>query len=65
MRLSRTELTTVLTRMTTVRLPDTLNYATVELASCLVTPSARAYGSEGSAFESLRAGGLTPYKSAV
>jgi hypothetical protein len=33
--------------MTTVRLPDTLNYATVELASCLVTPSARAYGSKG------------------
>ena len=59
-------LTTVLTiTMTTFGLPDTLNYATVELASCLVTPSARAYGSEGSAFESLRAGGLTPYKSAV
>jgi hypothetical protein len=32
--------------MTTVRLPDTLNYATVDLASRLVTPSARAYGSE-------------------
>ena len=26
--------------MTTVGLPDTLTYATVELASCLVTPSA-------------------------
>jgi hypothetical protein len=32
--------------MTTAGLPDTLNYATVELASCLVTPSARAYGSQ-------------------
>jgi hypothetical protein len=46
--LFRTELTTVLTTtMTTVRLPDTLNHATVELASRLVTRSARAYGSEG------------------
>jgi hypothetical protein len=43
------------TMMTTVRLPGTLNYATVELASCLATPSARAYGSEGWGFESLRA----------
>jgi hypothetical protein len=52
----RTELTTVLTTtMTTVGLPDTLNDATVELVSCLVTPSARAYGSEGWGFESLRA----------
>jgi hypothetical protein len=34
------------TTMTTVGLPDTLNYATVELASCLVTQSAGAYGSE-------------------
>jgi len=43
----RTELTTVLTTtMTTVGLPDTLNDAKVELASCLVTRSARAYGSE-------------------
>jgi hypothetical protein len=33
--------------MTTVGHPDTLNYATVELASCLVTSPARAYGSEG------------------
>jgi len=33
--------------MTTVGLPDTSTYATVELASCLVTPSARTYGSEG------------------
>ena len=32
------------------RLPDTLDYAAAELASCLVTPSARAYGSEGSRF---------------
>ena len=41
-------LTTVLTiTMTTFGLPDTLNYATVELASRLVTPSACAYGSEG------------------
>jgi hypothetical protein len=31
--------------MTTVGLPDTLTYATVELASCLDTPSARVYGS--------------------
>jgi hypothetical protein len=31
--------------MTTFGLPHTLNYATVELASCLVTLSARAYGS--------------------
>ena len=46
--LFRTELTTVLTTtMTTFGLPDTFNYATVELTSCLVTPSARAYGSEG------------------
>jgi hypothetical protein len=35
------------TTMTTVRLPDTLDYATVELASCLVTSPARAYGSQG------------------
>jgi len=54
--LFRTELTTVLTTtMTTVGLPYTLNYATVELASCPVMPSARAYGSEGWEFESLRA----------
>ena len=48
MPLFRAELTTVpTTTITTVGLPNTLNYATVELASCLVTPSARAYGSEG------------------
>jgi hypothetical protein len=41
------ELTTVLTTMTTVRLPDTSPYGTVELESCLRTPLARAYGSEG------------------
>ena len=35
---SRRELTTVMTTtMTTVRLPDTLTYATIELASSLVT----------------------------
>jgi hypothetical protein len=40
------ELTTLLTTtMTTVPLPDTSSYATVEVVSCLVTPSARAYGS--------------------
>jgi hypothetical protein len=50
------ELTTVLTTtMTTVGLPDTLDYATVKRASCLVTSPARAYGSEGWGFESLRA----------
>jgi hypothetical protein len=32
--------------MTTVGLPGTSTYAPVELASCLVMPSARAYGSE-------------------
>jgi hypothetical protein len=37
---SHRELTTVATTMTTVRLPDTPTYATVELASCLVTPTA-------------------------
>jgi hypothetical protein len=50
------ELTTVLTTtMTTVGLPDTSTYTTIELVSCLVTPPARAYGSEGWEFESLRA----------
>ena len=50
------ELTTVLTTtMTTVALPDTSTYTTIETVSCLVTPSARAYGSEGWEFESLRA----------
>jgi hypothetical protein len=54
--LFRAELTTVLTTtMTTVRLPDTSTYTTRELVSCLVTPPARAYGSEGWGFESLRA----------
>jgi hypothetical protein len=42
------ELTTVLTTtMTTVTLPDTSTYTTRGLVSCLVTPSARAYGSQG------------------
>jgi hypothetical protein len=50
------ELTTALTTtMTKVRPPDTSTYKTVELILCLVTPSARAYGSEGWGFESLRA----------
>jgi len=45
---SHCELTTVLTTtMTTVGLPDTSTYATMELASRLVAPSARTYGSEG------------------
>ena len=53
---SRRELTTVLTTtMTTVGLPDTSTYTIMELASRLVAPSARAYGSEGWGFESLRA----------
>ena len=52
---SHRELTTVLTTMTTLRLPDTPTYTTIELVSRLVTPSARAYGSEGWGFESLRA----------
>jgi len=33
--------------MTTVWLPDASTYRTIELVLCLVTPSARAYGSEG------------------
>src|SRR5262249_42047846 len=41
--------------MTTIRLPDTSTNTTTELASCLVTQCARAYGSEGWEFESLRA----------
>jgi hypothetical protein len=46
--LFRAELTTILTTtMTTFRPLDTLNYTTVESTSCLVTPSARGYGSEG------------------
>ena len=45
---SHRELTTVLTTtMTTVGLPDTSTYTTPELVSCLVTSSARAYGSRG------------------
>src|ERR1700687_1099460 len=53
---SHRELTTVLTTtMTTVGLPDTSTYTTIELASSLVAPSACAYGSEGWGFESLRA----------
>jgi hypothetical protein len=54
--LFRTVLTTGLTTtMTTVELPHAFAYTTTELVSCLVTPSARAYGSEGWGFESLRA----------
>ena len=50
------ELTTLLTTtMTTFELPNTLSYATVELASFLTTAPARAYGSEGWGLESLRA----------
>src|ERR1700758_3174713 len=41
---SHRELTTVLTTMTTVGLPST--YTTTELVSCLVAPSACAYGSD-------------------
>jgi hypothetical protein len=41
--------------MTTVGLPDASTYTAKELVSCLVTPSACAYGSEGWGFESLRA----------
>jgi len=41
--------------MTTVGLPDNFTYTTTELVSCLVEPSACAYGSEGWGFESLRA----------
>jgi hypothetical protein len=56
---SHRELTTLLTTtMTTVRLPDTLTYTTTEFVSCLVARSARAYGSEGWGFESLRARAL-------
>ena len=57
---SRRELTTVLTTtMTTVGLPDTVTYTTIELVSCLVAPSAclrirRLW------FESLRAHPLAP-----
>jgi hypothetical protein len=43
------------TTMTTVEPPHAFTYTTTELVSCLVTPSARAYGSEGWGFESLRA----------
>jgi hypothetical protein len=53
---SHRELTTLLTTtMTTVGLLDTLSYTTTELVSCLIKLSARAYGSEGWEFESLRA----------
>ncbi len=48
--------TTVLTTtMTTVGLPDTSTYTTIELISCLVAPSACTYGSKGEGFESFRA----------
>jgi hypothetical protein len=54
--ISHGELTTVLTpTMTTVGLAYTPSYTTTELLSCLVIPSACAYGSEGWGFESLRA----------
>src|SRR6516165_12098777 len=49
--------------MTTVGLPATSTYTTIGLVSCLVTPPARAYGSEGWGFESLRARSL-PAKTA-
>jgi hypothetical protein len=39
--------TALTTTMTTVGLPDTFTYTTTELISCLVEPSACAYGSEG------------------
>jgi hypothetical protein len=43
-----TVLTTVLTTtMTTVELPHAVTYTTTELVTCLVTQSARAYGSGG------------------
>ena len=51
----RTELTTVLTTMTTVELPHDFTYTTTEIVPCLVAPLACAYGSEGWGFESLRA----------
>src|ERR1700692_5069929 len=41
--------------MTRVPLTGTRAYTTLELVSPLVAPSARAYGSEGWGFESLRA----------
>jgi hypothetical protein len=48
MPISHREPTTVLTTtMTTVGLPDTFTYTTIELVSCLVVPSACGYGSEG------------------
>ena len=49
--------TSLTTTVTTVGLPDAVTYATIELVSCLVAPSARAYGSEGWGFESLWAPG--------
>lgn len=51
------ELTTVsTTTMTTVEPRDTYTYTytTTELASCLFTPSARAYGSKGYGFEAIK-----------
>jgi hypothetical protein len=53
---SQREPTTVLTTtMTTVGASRRSTYTTIEPASCLVTPSGCAYGSEGSGFKSLRA----------
>jgi hypothetical protein len=48
-------MTVLTTTMTIFGLPDTPNKATVKHASRVVTPSARAYGSEGWGIESLRA----------
>src|ERR1700722_2948058 len=45
--ISHRDLTTVLTTMTTVGLPDASTCTTIELVSCLVVQSACAYGSEG------------------
>jgi hypothetical protein len=55
-RATECELTTILTTTkTTVGLSDTSSYTTKDVPSCLVAPSARAYGPEGWEFESLRA----------
>jgi hypothetical protein len=39
--------------MTTIGLPDNSTYTTIDLVSCLVAPSACAYGSEGYGFQAL------------
>ena len=52
--ISHHALTTGLTTpLTTAGLPDASTYTTIELISCLVTPPARAYGSEGWQFGSV------------